>query len=240
MSNDTQDKAGLVDFMPGLTRYPEPKWYLGLDLGQRHDHSALAAIELIWIFRGICRVTYVHHYQPEAVIRSLTRFPLGTCYDELQKIVESRLDNLPPSKKELIIDAGGPGPPVVDRLRKTLPGNVKILPVIITGGKGINTLTGGYTGIPRRTLITTLLLAMGTGSLVCEEATENFVKFEDELVELRGDNTHPGTSRAHDDLVMAVSLALSSATRDVPDLLPQPPGGEKKRSKFGYSDKPLF
>jgi hypothetical protein len=64
--------------------------------------------------------------------------------------------------------------------------------VIITGGKGQNTLTGGYTGVPRRSLISTLLMTMTVGSLVVEEGTgPGWDKLVSELVELSAETTHP-------------------------------------------------
>ncbi|MFN0102672.1 MAG: hypothetical protein ACKV2U_11350 [Bryobacteraceae bacterium] len=244
MPENYENTAGLVNFVPCHTRHPEPKSYLGLDLGQRHDHSALAALELTWAPRGRCQLTYADRYQPELAIRSLTRFPLGTDYDELYQLVSARLalHHQAPRLQtmELVVDAGGPGPPMVDRLRKTLSANVAVRPVIITGGKGQNTLTGGYIGIPRRSLITTLLLTMAAHSLTCEEGLPNWDLFEEELVELRGDTTHPGHSKAHDDLVMAVALALSAAVRDTPQLLPASEKKEREKVRFGFIDKPLL
>lgn len=239
MHTQTNNTAGLLKFIPGRTLAPEPKSYCGLDLGQRQDHSALAALDLTWTRQGLCYETYAHLYQPSVAIRSLVRFPLGTDYDKLHRLISDRLDERH-YPQELVIDAGGPGPPMIDRLRQTLRVNIAIRPVLITGGKGQNTLTGGYTGIPRRTLITTLLLAMGAHSLTCEEGLPNWDIFESELVELRGDTAHPGDSNAHDDLVMAVALALSAAVRDTPQLLPANDPQDSQRVRYGFIDKPLF
>jgi len=239
MSTTNTNKAGLIEFIPGRTRTPEPKSYYGLDLGQRKDHSALAALDLTWTRHGHCPVTYAHLYQPSVAIRALVRFPLGTNYDKIHRLVTDQLDERH-YPKQLIIDAGGPGPPIVDRFRESLGDSVTIRPVMITGGKGQNTLTGGYTGIPRRTLITTLLLAIGAHSLTCEEGLQNWDIFESELIELRGDTAQPGDSNAHDDLVMAVALALNAATNDTPELLPATEPKGPQRTKYGYIDKPLF
>lgn len=237
MSANYANGAGLLAFVPGRTLTPEPRWYLGLDLGQRRDHSALAAVELCWHHRGRCPVTYANLFQPEAAIRSLNRFPLGTSYEDLFQLVSQSLTRRY-QNAELVIDAGGPGPPMVDRLRQTLPNGVNLRPVIITGGKGQNTLTGGYTGIPRRSLLSALLLTIGNHAIICEDSVENWDLFEEELIELNGDNTHPESGKGHDDLVMAVALALNAAIRDTPILLPG--SKEREESKFGFVGKRLF
>jgi hypothetical protein len=206
------------NFVTAQTRRPQPKSYTGLDLGQRHDHSALATLHLIWIARaGGGRANL---YQPELTIGSLVRFPLGTDYDDLHRLVSHRLAQHR-HRQELVIDAGGPGPPMIDRFRNTLSANIAIRPVIITGGKGESALPGGYMGISRRSLIATLMLAIAAQSLTCDEDMPHWEIFEEELIELRGDTTHPGDSNGHDDLVMAVALALSAAVRDAPQLLPE-------------------
>jgi hypothetical protein len=239
MPQPLENAAGLVSFVPGLIHQPEPRYYLGLDLGQRHDHSALAALHLAWTPASQCPLTFARRFQPSLTIASLHRFPLGTDYDELHDLIYRQLarDN---RHQELIVDAGGPGPPIVDRLRRALDSHITIRPVLITGGKGENTLSGGYIGIPRRTLISTLLLAIAARTLGCPEGLPHWQTFEEELVELRGDNTHPGNSDSHDDLVIAVALALSAAIRATPELLPAPGGGRKEPVRCGYVDKPLF
>lgn len=146
-------------------------------------------------------------------------------------------------KVELIVDAGGPGPPVVDRLRNSLASNIQLKPVIITGGKGQNTLTGGYTGVPRRSLISTLLMTMTVGSLVVDEGLPNWDKLVDELVELSAETTHPMGGAMHDDLVMALALAVYAAVRDTPSLLPGVPGEPEekaKRPRYGHQTNRLL
>lgn len=236
--NTNANRAGLLTFVPGATRSPEPKRYSGLDLGQRHDHSAHADLELFWHDKGVCRVTYARLFQPEIAIRSLHRFPLGTSYETVVDETVNRLA-IRPWKSELVIDAGGPGPPIVDRLRKTLPRDVRLSPVLITSGKGQNTLTNGYTGVPRRSLLTNLLLTMAQNAIYADEGLPNWKTFEEELINLRGDSTHPSGNQAHDDLVMAVALALSSALRDAPFLLPAAADAATS-TRYGFIDKPLF
>jgi hypothetical protein len=240
--DNTRSGAGIIHYVRGATRLPEPKLYNGLDLGQRFDHSAIAAVELSWCHRGKDPVSYAELYQPQLKITRLERFPVGLDYGELHKIVVASLAT-EHRKLELIIDAGGPGPPVVDRLRGSLASNIHLKPVIITGGKGHNTLTGGYTGIPRRSLISTLLMTMTVTSLIVEEGLPNWDQLVDELVELSAETTHPVGGAMHDDLVMAVAMAVYVAVTDTPSLLPSHPAEPPpaaKRSPFGHQSRPLF
>jgi len=241
MSPTVTGEAGELLAIPGQGPQPLPKWYIGLDLGQRRDHSALAVVGLSWTHLGRCPVTFAQRFRPGLSILALERFPLGTSYDDLHNIIVGTLTHQHPGvpDRELIVDAGGPGPPVVDRLRQTLrTSGVSIRPVIITGGKGMNTISGGYTGIPRSSLISNLLLCIGAGVLICEKELANWERFEEELTDLRGDTTHPSGATSHDDLVMAVALSVSAAVRDTPKLLPAP--DNRPTRLYGFIDRPLY
>lgn len=227
---------------------PEPKVYLGLDLGQRRDHSALASVHLTFTDAGRCPLSFANRFRPGLMVKTIERFPLGTCYDDLHDIVLERIRAIDKASaqpfrdataKTLIIDAGGPGPPVVDRLRNSAPRSLRIKPVIITGGKGANNLTGGYTGIPRRTLISDVLIALNSGTLRCDGNDPGWPIFRSELLTLRGDTTQPNDHDAHDDVVLAVALAVNAAIRDTPELVPNSPEARRDRVVYGFVNKPL-
>ena len=239
MTEKNQNTAACLQYVRGQTRLPEPRAYTGLDLGQRRDHSALARIDVTWTHIGQCAYSFAQLFQPQAVITGLERFPLSTGYEKIFHFVMDHLAGVSASQ-ELIIDAGGPGPPLVDRFRAALYSRVAVTPVIITGGRGENSLHGGYTAIPRRTLISNLLLAIGAHTLKCNCGLPHWSNFENELIELRGDTAEPGQSAGHDDLIIAVALGLSAALRE--NALLRPASGEKERKepRFGYIDKPLF
>ncbi|HEU0118987.1 MAG TPA: hypothetical protein VFQ91_00555 [Bryobacteraceae bacterium] len=243
--NPDESRAGIVLFVPRQARGPEHKLYFGLDLGQRRDHSALVAVQLGWEALGQCPVTFAQRFRPELEIRSLDRFPLGTCYDGLSGVVLDRVAEAAGAcasapDQHLIIDAGGPGPPVVDRLRKIAPASLNVHPVIITGGKGVNSLSGGYTGIPRRTLVSTVLYAIGAASLRCVPGLAGWDNLVEELVMLRAGDTQPEDQGAHDDVVMALALAVHAAVRDTPEILPEPRDARRAARTFGYVNRPLF
>lgn len=226
-------------------RVPSPKWHLGLDLGERQDHSALVVLDTIWEQKGRCHETYGYKFAPVLTIRSMERFPLNTGYQNVPRIVGDRVRQIEerqrtsyqPADIELIVDAGGPGGPMVDMLRATAPNNVKVLPVMITSGAAESSLSGGFHGVPRRDLITRLIQMMTSGCLQCPAAMPNATIWQNELLSLGGSNTHPGRASEHDDITVAAALAAWAAARSAPELNP---ATQAKRIKYGFIDKPLF
>lgn len=217
--------AGKLRFVRHCTPFPYPMWYFALDLGQRRDHSALAVLHLRWTANGRCPVTFEYQFEPHLEIRFLKRFPIGISYEKLYELLQDRLQHFDPTvplrTKQLIIDAGGPGPPIVDRLRRNLSSAVTIKPVIITGGKGANTLSGGYTGLPRRTIIANLQLLMAARTLKCDPKLDGWPILKEELLELSGVHTHPEDHGCHDDVAIATGLAAWAAITGYPELLPE-------------------
>lgn len=210
---------------------PRNRWFLGVDLGQRRDHSAIAALELSWHYHGRSPLNYDWIYKPAVVLRRLQHFPVGTDYEEIPPMLYRIISDIdaqagwhpegaaPP--KDIVIDGGGPGPPVVDRIRRAIPGSITLSPVIITGGTNTNTLSSGYTGVPRRTLLSNLLLLIGAGVLRVPQSLEHWERFEEECAGLSAvGGSHPAHGHHHDDLVIAAALAVSGALRCHPEILP--------------------
>ncbi len=247
----TQRGPATLNYVLQQTRTPAPKWLLGLDLGQRWDHSAISILDLTWIEKGRCPVTYGWLFKPQLTLRGLERVPLGTSYEHVHliiaeklKILERRVSadtNRAAPARELIIDAGGPGPPMVDRLRRELKGSTRITPVIITAGKGENSLTGGYTGIPRRTLVTQLIQMISCQTIRCPRELAGWNEFMEEMLEISGESTQPESRKSHDDLVMSTALAAWAAIRDIPELRPGANESmEGREPTYGYKSKSLF
>jgi hypothetical protein len=226
---------------------PAPRWFLGLDLGQRQDHSALAILHLEWRLLGRCAVTYAYQFLPELTIRSLQRYPLNMSYQAIPALVAARANQLEQLQRaktphldpqlELIVDAGGPGGPIVDLIRALSPRGTTITPVLITNGTAEHPLKGGFRGVPRRDLITRLIQMIAHGCLACADDVANHQVLTDELLELSGADTQPLRSGAHDDLAIATALAAWAAVRDSKELAP---GAQSRQSKLVAPDTPLF
>jgi len=241
-------RTGPLDlaYVRHVTPRPQPRAFIGVDLGMRRDHSAIAVLDLVWRPRGRCGVTYAWLFQPRLTIRALERVPLGTCYREVHVIVREYVEQLRlrrdsagvpvDYRQELVVDAGGPGPPVVAELRASMAPHVQVTPVLLTAGKGENALSGGYLGVPRRSVVTGLIRMIHLRTLRAPPDLLHFPVFMEELLELDGQTTHPATAAGHDDLVIATGLGAWAAGRAVPELVP---GMRREKQNFGFMPFPL-
>ena len=108
--------------------------YLGLDLGQRHDHSALAVLYLHQYFTGhIDPGTRAREVRHILQLKTIKQIPLETPYQDVAQIVRHQLQHYEiEGKATVIIDAGGPGLPFIDFLT-TLPLRAGLIKLNITG-----------------------------------------------------------------------------------------------------------
>jgi len=230
---------------------PAPEWYLGLDLGQRQDHSALSILHLQWNFLGRCAETYEYLFVPELMVRSVERYPLNTSYEEIPRIVGARAIQINTRHREksphtapsmqLIIDAGGPGVPMVDHLRRVAPDNLAIKPVMITAGSGETQLNGGFAGIPRRDLVSGLVQMVAAGCIICPAALPGVPAWVNEMLGLSGCGAQSNQRGDHDDLTMATALAAWAAVRDAAELAPGAAESKKSASRtIGFVNRRLF
>ncbi len=187
----------------------QPRYFVGLDLGQRQDYTALAVIER-------------HGWNTDAplALRHLYRFPLGTSYPKIVSEV-SNLLSLPPLSQqgtELAVDETGVGAAVFELftqagLRATVRG------IHITGGSTVNE-DGAVWCVPKRELVGTIQVALQTGRLKIARELPEAATLVGELQDFRvtiteaANDTYGGRSGKHDDLVLAVALALFVAERN--------------------------
>ncbi len=186
--------------------------YIGLDLGQRRDYTALAVLAVTDIFLGREKVRYNLVKHTEYRILHLERFDLGTPYTSLPsslRDVALRARQL--GKVAIAVDATGPGLPVVEIIREAqLPANV--LAVMITGA--VSSASGsknGFYNIARKELLSKLRVAIETRKLKTNERLPLKDELRAELQNLQVESA--SHARAHDDLVFAIALALWAATR---------------------------
>jgi len=197
-----------------------PLWLLGLDLGQAQDHSALAVLQRTAANRILSRFNRdslasvslpgpSYYYD----LRLLERFPLNTSYysviDRVRSVLAKPEITRPAS---LIVDATGAGAPVVEMIRKQpLPAN--LIPVVITSGNAASLSAGSYR-VPKRELISNLSLLLENGSLRFSHKLPASAQLLRELTVFRtamsrnGSPTYSAPSGEHDDLVLALALAL--------------------------------
>jgi hypothetical protein len=188
-------------------------FYIGLDLGQAQDYTALTIIERKHFNYSLPREQY--H------VRHLERPKLGTPYpaivEKVQDLVQS---NKLLNQAALVVDATGVGAPVVDLFRKI--GLVPIA-ITITGGNAVTRERGGYR-VPKRDLVTTLQVLFQSGRLkVAAELPEARLLVEELLnfrvkinVRTAHDSYEAWREGIHDDLVLAVALACWYAEKGQP------------------------
>ena len=190
------------------------RWvWIGVDLGQRRDYSAIAVVERVWA------QSTVDEFMKTGVdgkwwfnVRMMERLRLDTPYpDVVQRVKE--IAGLPriAMGRSVVVDGTGVGPPVVDMLRRAGMG-CSIHPILITGGAKPSILHGGYESVPRSVLLTALQVLVQQGRLVVAAKCKEAETLRRELLGLKLNG--PG-SEAHDDLVFAVALAVWKARAGV-------------------------
>ena len=195
--------------------------FLGLDLGQRNDFSAVAMIDYIEdVSAQRNPVTFEFYRTTQLYLRGLTRFPRGTSYVDIPGLVRDIAAVPPPGhlgprlESALAVDAGGPGIPVVELLRRTKM-RAGIMPAIITGGGMGSLLPGGMYSVARRELVGLLHLALESRLLVFPAD----MPLKEELIEELSAIEPEGGQYKHDDMAIAIALALWASTRRFPGLL---------------------
>lgn len=202
---------------------PTRAYYIaGLDLGKAQDPTALAVLETRDTPGGI---------GPDAVYhcRHLQRFKLGTSYPHIVASVRElcRREPLLTFRPRLAVDQTGVGNAVVD-IFKQAEINADLQPILIHGGDRA-TNEDGVWRVPKRELVGVTQVALQTGRLkiardlpevgVLTRELQNFqVSISDS-----GFDSYNARVGAHDDLVLALAMALWLASKPVPYFGPLDP-----------------
>jgi hypothetical protein len=182
------------------------QFYIGLDLGQAQDYTALSVVEVISEKRGERSFKIFH-------VRHLHRYPLGTPYPEIVASVLTLSDKIRSGK--LVVDATGVGRPVIDLLKKE---GLSPTEILIHGGDS-TTHEGLLWRVPKRDLVSTLTVAFQTNRLKIASALPEAKTLIDELLNFKvkinlktaHDSYEAWREGQHDDLVLSVALACWAA-----------------------------
>ena len=206
-------------FLPRRARY-----YVGCDLGQSSDPTALAVLEHV---RGVMDAgsewerhtglsTHLQTPAERINVRHLERLPLGMSYpsvvahvaDLLSRPPLTRTDDHPAA--ELVIDSTGVGKAVADIFSDA---GLKFQAVTITAGNEATWAGQDRWNVAKTILISTLDAMLHIKTLRFASALSEADAMKDELLDFRrklsetGRSTYAARSGRHDDLVLAVAIA---------------------------------
>jgi hypothetical protein len=200
-------------FGPPPLRPHTNHFYIGLDLGQRSDHSAAVFVERVRTFTGrFDHVNYTRETITRLHVRHAERFPLHYPYLKIPGAIQATFEKLnptvyeaSPTPKTIVVDATGVGAPVVEIIhRAKLPAG--IIPITITSGDKPN-----GNNIPRAALLSNLRILLETEHLLIAPSVSHFHHLQKELAGLS-----VITRARHDDLALALALAAWSARLTLP------------------------
>ena len=189
-------------------------YFVGLDLGQSQDHTALAIVERAELVGQWDAAVHAKRKETALRLRFLERLPLGTPYPEIVERVGAVMGSKPLSETtcRLAVDATGVGRPVVDLLRCARMG-CELMPVLITGGEAEGQ-SDGYYKVPKRDLIVGLQVLFQAEELRIAAGIKEGPALVRELQEMQvkvsiSGHEQYGVWRAgeHDDLVLATAMA---------------------------------
>src|SRR5215471_7406245 len=140
-------------------------YFVGLDLGQSQDFTALVILERMEYAGAWDAAAFCHEAEVAVRLRYIERIPLGTTYPDIVARVAKvmRSPAVAQGKRYLMVDATGVGRRVGDLLeRGRLP--CQMIPVSITGGAN-ETVTKGTYKVPKRDLVVTMVVMLQEGRL---------------------------------------------------------------------------
>ena len=191
---------------------------MGLDLGQRVDHSAISAIQHVreplddWDAderTGTIRQKVIQRF----AVRGLRRLPLGMDYTAQAERVRALL-LAPPinGRADLVMDDTGVGAPVGDIVVKH--GRLRPVRVVVTAGAEVTQQEHRKYSVPKIVLVSHLDARLHTGELVFADDLSEREAIKDELANFQrhvtaaGRATFEARSSKHDDIVLSVGLAM--------------------------------
>jgi hypothetical protein len=187
---------------------PQPDYLIGLDLGQASEYTGLAVVQRSWTQPPDHSDRFLSHY----AVRHLKRWQVQTAYTDMAADL-ARLVRTPPlNNGVLVVDQTSVGRAVVDFLRRT-ERIAWLHPIVITGGNATSFADGALC-VPKKDLVSCLQVLLQSRRLRIASLPKRDV-LKDELLSFRmkvpastNETLESWRERPHDDLVLAVALAL--------------------------------
>ena len=188
---------------------PPERHFLGLDLGQSQDYSALVALRRRAEPDPRRPGATAFHY----TCRGIKRWPLGTAYPQIVADVCELVSRPPLAGCLLGVDRTGVGAAVVDLLCQSRPA-AHVRAVYITSGHTVSA-DGRNLNIPKRELVSVVNVLLQTARLSIPPTIPEATTLGRELLFFRATISTSGheqfeadwRTRAHDDLVLALAMA---------------------------------
>lgn len=207
----------------GVVPPDPPVYYIGVDIGQSQDYTAISIVERADIISGPQdRITYNWPRTTLRTVRFLHRVPLGTSYPDVAKLVAGITAHASIARRsnKLIVDGTGVGKPVIDLIRTH-----KVQPilhtVIITSGDAskAEARCGDTHYLARNALLAGLETGLQNRALQISRHLPLANALLEELNNLHRDPNNPTAEglrpqrqSIHDDLVFATALAYWRAS----------------------------
>jgi hypothetical protein len=192
-------------------RRHRPAYFVGLDLGQSQDFSALCVMERTGESRASFQFacTYLHRWK--------LRTPYPTIVSDTVRLMNKPELQSGPQRPTLAIDATGVGAPVID-LFKREKHNSKLEPIQIVGGSNVSR-ENGVTRVPKRNLVSTVQVCLQSKRLKiasqlpeADTLTRELQNFQVKITDSANDTYGAWREGTHDDLILAAALSLWTAT----------------------------
>jgi hypothetical protein len=204
---------------PAPAPEPEPapypnEFFLGLDLGQSSDYTALAVLERTLLPRPDSPREREGHYG----VRYLKRWQLGVSYSDIIEDLRTLIQQLPLGMPDLIPDQTGVGQAVVEMLRRAEL-RACLRPVLITAGHQVLRGDDGSMHVPKKELASTLQVLLQQRRLKIANLperdllTRELLAFRVKITVAGNETFEAWRERDHDDLVLAVALGAWAGER---------------------------
>lgn len=193
---------------------------VGIDVGQAHDPTAICvAARVTTTAANPSLATANPLTRPRYEVQHLERLRLGTPYPQQVDRIEAMLNRSPLNRlsPRVLVDYTGVGRPVFD-LFAGRPALRRAQGVVITGGRETGRTPAGWS-VPKGELVSKLQALLHAGDLKIAGSLPDAAVLARELQDFRvrfteaGNATFNAREGAHDDLVLAVALAVFGLSR---------------------------
>ena len=199
------------------------RFFVGLDLGQASDYTALAVLERPHVGPETPRELR----RPAYAVRHLQRFTLGTPYTTIVQAVLSIIQT--PTLRGCVfsVDQTGVGRAVVDQFTETMKHRVNctFVPITITAGSQVHSSNGQGLLVPKKELVGVLQILLQNRRLQiarsladADTLVRELQNFRVKITAARHETFEAWREGAHDDLVLAVALAAWCGEKTLPSM----------------------